>query len=104
MTYAATKFEVATSKGLGGDTFARNVTDVGPFNFGTKLIYHTLFSKEKSGYNKYPHTLCFENSVDLEWIVYLSSAAVVINSKAGLMYSKFIQLDKVLKIYLDLTC
>ena len=27
VTYAATKFEVATSKGLGGDTFSRNVTD-----------------------------------------------------------------------------
>ena len=27
MTYLGTKFEVATSNGLGGDTFARNVTD-----------------------------------------------------------------------------
>ena len=27
MTYSATKFEVATSNGLGGDTFTRNVTD-----------------------------------------------------------------------------
>ena len=27
MTYLGTKFEVATSKGLGGDTFTRNVTD-----------------------------------------------------------------------------
>ena len=27
VTYSATKFEVATSKGLGGDTFTRNVTD-----------------------------------------------------------------------------
>ena len=26
VTYAATKFEIATSKGLGGDTFTRNVT------------------------------------------------------------------------------
>ena len=32
VTYAATKFEVATSNGLGGDTFTRNVTgmDDGP--------------------------------------------------------------------------
>ena len=27
MTYAATAFEVATSNGLGGDTFTRNLTD-----------------------------------------------------------------------------
>ena len=27
MTYSSTKFEVATSNGLGGDTFTRNVTD-----------------------------------------------------------------------------
>ena len=28
VTYSPTKFEVATSNGLGGDTFTRNVTDV----------------------------------------------------------------------------
>ena len=27
VTYSFTKFEVATSNGLGGDTFTRNVTD-----------------------------------------------------------------------------
>ena len=27
VTYSTTKFEVATSNGLGGDTFTRNVTD-----------------------------------------------------------------------------
>ena len=27
MTYSATKFEVATSNGLGGNTYTRNVTD-----------------------------------------------------------------------------
>ena len=27
VTYSGTKFEVATSNGLGGDTFTRNVTD-----------------------------------------------------------------------------
>ena len=62
VTYSATKFEVATSNSLGGDTFTRNVTDAHPHrrtdaqtdgrrtDFGTKLIYP--FSKEKSGYNK----------------------------------------------------
>ena len=34
VTYSATKFEVAMSNGLGGDTFKRNVTG----NVGTKLI------------------------------------------------------------------
>ena len=29
VTYSPTKFEVATSYGLGGDTFTRNVTDGG---------------------------------------------------------------------------
>ena len=69
MTYSPTKFEVATSNGLGGDTFTRNVTDGrtyartdgrtdrrtdrqtdGRTDFDTKLIY-PFFSKEKSGYN-----------------------------------------------------
>ena len=47
VTYAATKFEVATSNGLGGDTFTRNMThrrtcrhtDGRRTNLGTKLIY-----------------------------------------------------------------
>ena len=30
VTYSATKFEVATSNRLGGDTFTRNVTDAHP--------------------------------------------------------------------------
>ena len=55
MTYSATKFEVATSKGLGGDTFTRNVQmDGRRTNFDKKLIIfknYALFSKEKSGYN-----------------------------------------------------
>ena len=66
MTYSPTKFEVATSNGLGGDTFTRNVTDGRTHgqtdrrtdgqtdgrrtDFDTKLIY-PFFSKEKSGYN-----------------------------------------------------
>ena len=56
VTHQATKFIVATSNGLGGDTFTRNVTDGRTdrqtdgrrTDFGTKLIY--LFSKEKGGY------------------------------------------------------
>ena len=47
MTYSATKFEVTTSYGLGGDTFTRNVTDTwmdGPY-FGTKLIYPFFLKK-----------------------------------------------------------
>ena len=55
VTYPATKFTVATSNGLGGDTFTRNVTDGRTdrqtdgrrTDFGTKLIYR--FSKEKGG-------------------------------------------------------
>ena len=56
MTYLPTKFEVATSNGLGGDTFTRNVTDGGTHgqtderrtDFGTKLIY-PFFLKKKAG-------------------------------------------------------
>ena len=68
VTYAATKFEVATSNRLGGDAFTRNMTDAHTHgrtsaqtdgrmtdgrrtDFGTKLIYP--FSKEKSGYNNW---------------------------------------------------
>ena len=43
VTYSATKFEVAMSNGLGGDTFTRNATD------GLWCeIYIPFFSKEKS--------------------------------------------------------
>ena len=60
MTYSPTKFEVATSKGLGGDTFTRNVTDGRTHgqmdgrtdgrrtDFDTKLIY-PFFLKKKAG-------------------------------------------------------
>ena len=68
MTYTATKFEEATSNGLGGDTFTRNVThgrthgrtdgqtdrrtdgqtDGRRTAFGTKLIY-PFFLKKKAG-------------------------------------------------------
>ena len=60
VTYSATKFEVATSNRLGGDTFTRNVTDAHPHgrtdaqtdgrrtDFGTKLIY-PFFLKKKAG-------------------------------------------------------
>ena len=50
MTYSGTKFEVAMSKGLGGDTFIRNVTDGQLNDFGMKLIY-PFFLEKKSGYN-----------------------------------------------------
>ena len=52
VTYSATKFEVAPSNRLGGDTFTRNVTDAQTdgrrTDFGTKLIYH-IFLKKKAG-------------------------------------------------------
>ena len=60
VTYSPTKFEVATSNGLGGDTFTRNVTDAQTHertdartdgrrtDFGTKLIY-PFFLKKKAG-------------------------------------------------------
>ena len=50
MTYSTTKFEVATSNGLGGDAFTRNVTD-GQTDDGPTLTgnYYTLFLKKKAG-------------------------------------------------------
>ena len=39
VTYSTTNFEVATSNGLGGDTFTRNVTDGRRTDFDTKLMY-----------------------------------------------------------------
>ena len=64
MTFSPTKFEVATSNGLGGDTFTRNVTDGRTYartdgqtdgrtdgrrtDFDTKLIY-PFFLKKKAG-------------------------------------------------------
>ena len=51
VTYAATKFEVARSNGLGGDTFTRNVTEAqtyGRTNLGTKL-WTPFFLKKKAG-------------------------------------------------------
>ena len=59
MTYLPTKFEVATSDGLGGDTFTRNVTDGRTYSrtdgqtdgrrtdFDTKSIY-PFFLKKKA--------------------------------------------------------
>ena len=55
VAYAATQFEVASSNGLGGDTFTRNVTD-GRIDaradgrradFGTKIIYPFFLKKKK---------------------------------------------------------
>ena len=56
VTYSTTKFEVATSNGLGGDTFTRNVTDGRTHgrtdgqrtDFDTKLKY-PFFLKKKAG-------------------------------------------------------
>ena len=55
VTYSTTKFEVATSNDLGGNTFTRNVTDGrthrrtdGGTDFDTKLIY-PFFLKKKAG-------------------------------------------------------
>ena len=55
MTYSPTKFEVATSNGLEGETFTRNVTEDGRTDGGTdegptdmKLIY-PFFLKKKVG-------------------------------------------------------
>ena len=53
--YASTKFEVATSKGLGEDTITRNVTDEQTeaqtdgrqTDFGTKLINPTFLTKKR---------------------------------------------------------
>ena len=60
VTYAATKFEVALSNGLGGAftrkyiilslTLTFGQTDGRRTDFGTKLIF--FFSKEKGRYNK----------------------------------------------------
>ena len=56
MTYSGTKFEVATSNRLGGDTFTRNVTDARTDRRTTDRLWYKInipfFSKEKSGYNK----------------------------------------------------
>ena len=55
VTYSATKFEVAASNGLGGDTFTRNMTDRQMDgrrpDFGTKLVY-PFFLKKKVGITK----------------------------------------------------
>ena len=57
--YASTKFEVATSNGLGGDTITRNVTDRQTHgrtdgrtdgrrtDFGTKLIYPIFLTNKR---------------------------------------------------------
>ena len=47
MTYAATKFEVATTNGI-GDTFTRNVTDVGPTLVQNQYMV-PFFLKKKAG-------------------------------------------------------
>ena len=48
VTYSATKLEVARSKGLGEDTFTRNLTDGWQTDFGTKLIAGIKIRKKNS--------------------------------------------------------
>ena len=50
MTYPGKKFKVATSNGLGGDTFTRKVRDGHTDGLWYKINI-PFFSKEKSGYN-----------------------------------------------------
>ena len=53
VTYSATKFEVAMSSSLGGDTFTRNVTDRRMESMD-RLLYKInipFFSKDKGRYN-----------------------------------------------------
>ena len=53
--YAPTKFEIATSNGLGEDTITRNLTDGRTYertdgrrtDFGTKLIYPIFLTKKR---------------------------------------------------------
>ena len=67
VTYSPTKFEVATSNGLGGDTFTRNVTDGRTHgqtderrtDFDTKLIY-PFFLKKKAGIIIFQEALLFQ--------------------------------------------
>ena len=59
VTYSATKFEVATSKGLGGDTFTKNLRDRRTDGRTTDQLWYEIsipfFSKEKSGYKNPKH-------------------------------------------------
>ena len=66
VTYSATRFEVATSNSLGGDTFTRNVVDERThgrthrwmdrrMDDGQTLVrnQYTFFLKKKNGYNEF---------------------------------------------------
>ena len=72
MTYSPTKFEVATSNGLGGDTFTRNVTDGRTHgrtdgrrtDFDTKLIYPFVL-KKKAGITSYKGALAIRRIFSL---------------------------------------
>ena len=80
VTYSPTKFEVATSNGLGGDTFTRNVTDRRTdgrtdgrrTDFDTKLIY-PFFRKKKAGITKVPNQCQVITPLNgpAEYLVYL---------------------------------
>ena len=89
MTYSPTKFEVATSNGLGGDAFTRNVTDGRTHgrtdrrtdgrtdgrrtDFDTKLIY-PFFLKKKAGIT----TGIVSNSANADKIILFSDSFTVI--------------------------
>ena len=53
VTYSTIKFEVATSNGLGGDKFTRNVMDGRTDRWTTDRLWHEInipfFLKEKGG-------------------------------------------------------
>ena len=74
MTYLGTKFEVARSHGLGGDTFTRNVTDGRTHaqtggrtdgrrtDFGSNLIY-PFFLKKKAGITRKRETVSYNKTI-----------------------------------------
>ena len=63
VTYSATKFEVAMSNRLGGDTLTRKVTDRPTTDRLWYKIYISFFLK-KSGYNK--SFFGYKNCLDLK--------------------------------------
>ena len=74
VTYSTTKFKVATSNGLEGDTFTRNVTDGRTdgqtdgrtdgrrTDFDTKLIY-PFFLKKKAGITMFDHYYIIDSAI-----------------------------------------
>ena len=88
VTYSATRFAVATSNGLGGDTFTRNVTvrrtdrqtdgqtyrqTDGQTDDGPTLVrnLYTFFSKEKSGYNNCNYIITMVLNIQITYLEYI---------------------------------